>query len=348
MRALEDVKVALALAGMTGRYRATVAAPVRNELAHWQRRAEEVEDPRLRALAVAKLREERFNAQAAAMFATLTPRQGRRSVVRAVVALEVLFDYLDGRAEQAAAAAEVEPRTRLFEPFHNALWATAPVPAQGLDGPYVSELAETVRSVVDGLPWSEAVRGQMRAAAERASAAQVRVDASGIAGRSALREWAEQNASGSGLGWREYAAGCAASVVEIHALIAAAACSEPADVGEIERCYLRVCALATLLDGIVDRDEDLRTRVVSYASFYPSAGELGEAVLTLARQAFEHAQQLRRRSREVALVAGLLAFYLTSPGANGPQASQLLRPLRSEHRRLLAPAIGVLWVWRRT
>src|SRR6185437_1289597 len=63
--------VALALAN--ARYWTSVALQVRRELRCWEHRARAIEDPELRVLALSKLRGEGFNAEAAAMAATLAP-----------------------------------------------------------------------------------------------------------------------------------------------------------------------------------------------------------------------------------------------------------------------------------
>jgi tetraprenyl-beta-curcumene synthase len=74
----------------------------RGALRRWERRAEQIENPEPRALARGKLRDERFNAEVAATLATLAPRRARKDAVEAIVALEVLFDYLDGLTERHA------------------------------------------------------------------------------------------------------------------------------------------------------------------------------------------------------------------------------------------------------
>lgn len=89
---------ALAVANL--RYWPTVAPVMWRELARWRETASEIGDPVLRALAMAKLTDEAFNAEVAATLATLAPRVQRETAVKAIVALEVLFDYLDGRTEQ--------------------------------------------------------------------------------------------------------------------------------------------------------------------------------------------------------------------------------------------------------
>ncbi len=94
------IRAALALALANARYWPTVAPVVRRELERWRGRAQAIPDPELRALALSKLSGERFNAEVAATLATLAPRAHRRDAVEAIVALEVLFDHLDGRTEQ--------------------------------------------------------------------------------------------------------------------------------------------------------------------------------------------------------------------------------------------------------
>jgi tetraprenyl-beta-curcumene synthase len=81
------------------RFWGSVAPVARVEIARWRATAGEIGDEEVRALALAKLDDEAFNAEVAATLATLAPRALRRRTVQAIVALEVLFDYLDGRTE---------------------------------------------------------------------------------------------------------------------------------------------------------------------------------------------------------------------------------------------------------
>jgi tetraprenyl-beta-curcumene synthase len=81
------------------RFWGSVAPVARVELARWRATAGEIGDEEVRALALGKLDDEAFNAEVAATLATLAPRGVRTVVVQAIVALEVLFDYLDGRTE---------------------------------------------------------------------------------------------------------------------------------------------------------------------------------------------------------------------------------------------------------
>ena len=89
--------MALALANV--RFWPTVAPLVGVQFKKWEQRARAIEHPALQALALAKLREEKFNAEVAATLATLAPREHRGVVVEAIVAYEVMYDYLDGLTE---------------------------------------------------------------------------------------------------------------------------------------------------------------------------------------------------------------------------------------------------------
>ena len=93
----------LALAGMFGatalRYWTGVFPGVCRELARWRRRAGEIADPVLRGLAL-EAPGKRGNIEGAAAFAVFVPRSHRNLVLRAVVAFQTAYNYLDLLAEQ--------------------------------------------------------------------------------------------------------------------------------------------------------------------------------------------------------------------------------------------------------
>src|SRR5262249_57658928 len=89
---------ALMLANL--RYWGTIAPLVRRELRRWATRAAAIPTGSVRDLAQGKLRVEHFNAEVAATLATLVPRAHRPGIVEAIVAFEVLYDYLDGLTER--------------------------------------------------------------------------------------------------------------------------------------------------------------------------------------------------------------------------------------------------------
>jgi tetraprenyl-beta-curcumene synthase len=277
-------RAGLALVVANVRYWSTVAPVVRGQLRRWESRARAIEDPELRALALAKLRGEGFHAQAAAMCATLAPRAHRRDAVEAIVALELLYDYLDGLTERPSAdplgeggqlfgayvdAVTIDrqrngtsPDPRRDEPAHR----DGP-PAGDRDGPrsqdggYLQALSDAVRVALDRLPAAGAIAQVAPAGAARGGQAQTRMHAASQLGTAQLEDWARSEARGTGLQWRELLAGAASSVLALHALIAAAANpgTTREEAARIEFAYLSTCNLLTLLDGLVDHDRDTRT-----------------------------------------------------------------------------------------
>ena len=93
-------RAGLALVFAHGRYWTSVAPLVRRLLRDWEARASEIPDPHLNYLALEKLRSERFNVEVAAMIATIAPAEHRERAVEAIVALQVMYDFLDALTEQ--------------------------------------------------------------------------------------------------------------------------------------------------------------------------------------------------------------------------------------------------------
>ena len=180
--------VAFALAN--ARYWAYVARHVRREMRHWETRARAIEDPELRALALDKLRAEGFNAEAAAMAATIAPRATRAHAVRAIVALELMFDCLDGLSERPHADPLGEGE-RLYAAFVGALAPDTRARGEG----YLEELGQAVRGALAQLPAGEAIAPFAQRCATRGAQAQIRMHAAPVLGAAQLGEWARGDPS---------------------------------------------------------------------------------------------------------------------------------------------------------
>lgn len=142
---------ALVLANI--RYWIAVAPLVGAQLDHWTRRAGDIPDLQLRQLALLNLREEGFNAQATATLATLAPRRHRKPAAEAIVALQVLYDYLDSLVERPLAS-PVGDGHHLYRAFLDAVSPASesrgdyyPPTHASLDGGYLHELVCTVRAL---------------------------------------------------------------------------------------------------------------------------------------------------------------------------------------------------------
>ncbi len=344
---------ALALANV--RYWPTVAPAVYRELARWREPASSIADPRLRELALAKLAHERFNAKVAATLATLAPRAQRADTAKAIVALELLFDYLDGRTEQATQES-IADSLQLYRPFIASVQGaqggaghTWPEPEspRGADWNYLAGLSERTRERLCSLPSAGAVAEVARASAQRCAQAQTRLHAAARMGDEQLQRWAEVHARGSGLEWREYTAGCASSVLAMHALIAAAAeeSTSAKDAQRIDAAYLAIGAVITILDSVVDWAEDSACGRTGFIRLYDSR-ELAEQLCALTREALCRAREAPHRGHHVMTLAGVAAYYTTHPGASEPHARELARMVRRQLSPTIWPTLAVMRSWR--
>ena len=342
-----------ALATANARYWPTVAAHVQRELRSWQAPTEAIPDPELRALALEKLQHERFNAEVAATLATLAPRPHRPAVTQAIVALELLFDYLDGRTEQLT----VEPlqqTQRLYEPFIAAVVAeeNARIGSAEHDAPadwgYLTQLSARTRSIFAQLPAAANVQQAAAGSAARCAQGQARLHtAANTREDGRLEAWARENSTGSGLAWREYLAGCASSVLAVHALIAAGAEEDTSvqDARAIDAAYLAIAAVITILDSVVDQPADQARGQAGFITLY-EPGELPGRMRTLTREALARAYEAPHGEHHAMTLAGVAAYYTTHPGARQPEARPVVQAVRRELTPTIWPALAVLRGWR--
>lgn len=340
-----------ALIAANARYWSSVTPIVRRQLRHWRRRANMIEDPQLRALALAKLRHEAFNAEVAAVAATLAPRPHRAPAVQAIVALELLYDYLDGLTERTHDDPLAEGE-RLYSVFTSAVDVRASLTLEqerALESHvYLRELADAVRTALAQLPASETIGETARRCAQRAAQAQIRMHAAPLLGTEQLADWARAREDSQALAWREYVAGAASSVLALHALIAAAAdprtTCEQAE--QLDAAYLSIAAVVTLLDGLIDHARDREAGELSYASLYDDPRLLARALSDTVQLASARAMELPGGPHHLMTLAGAIAYWSSAPGASNDFARPLLADLRGELRVLVLPPMVVMRVWR--
>jgi tetraprenyl-beta-curcumene synthase len=336
-----------ALAGANVRYWPSVAPVARAELARWQAPAESIRDPALRAVALEKLSEERFNAEVAATLATLAPAATRAATTQAIVSFELLFDYLDGRTELPSGSS-VEDARRLFAVFTGVLDADPGRAKEGADASYMQSLAKRTRERLLTLPAASAVAEAVRASAERCAEAQAVLHASAATGDEHLREWAGEHARGSGLEWREYLAGAASSVLAVHALIATAsdASTSAARAQRIDAAYLAIGAVITMLDSLVDLAVDTAHGQAGVIRLYESREQFTQRLCELIREALARTHEVPDGDHHAMTLAGVVAYYTTHPGAREPHARGTVAAVRHELSPAIWPTLAVLSAWR--
>jgi hypothetical protein len=372
----------LALAGANARYWTTVAPLAWRELRRWRARAELIDDAALRARALTKLHEDDGNVKTTVTLATLAPRRHRAGVVRAIVSLQVMYDYLDAVTEErfadgAACGGE------LFRAFDAAFCAEAACdyyrghPRRDGSG-YLDALAADCRAAQALLPRRTTVVALAGAIAAHAGRAQELSHRAAEGEVELLARWAEAEAvaavaasaarrgaavpvpshagaappsttPAAGLAWWELAAGSAASILAVHALFAAAGDprTTPADAERTAGAYRLAATLTTLLDSLVDHERDLLRGDHSYVAYYASAAVAAERVATVARLTSEAMLGLRRAPHHLMTVAGIAAFYLSAPGAGSAFALPATVRVTAELRPLIVPILWIFRTWRR-
>jgi tetraprenyl-beta-curcumene synthase len=348
------MRTSLALALANVRYWTMVAPLVETELNRWRRHARAIPNPTLQLVALENLREEGFNARAAATLATLAPRRHRRSVVEAIVGLQTIYDYLDSLVERPLVDPLVDG-LRLYHAFIDAVLPYAehrdayyPTTDPG-DGGYLAELVCVVRRALAGLPRLDAVSTISRCAAERCAEAQVRAHATHKLGSAQLERWAQSQAADTGVEWPEFLAGAISSGLALHALIAAAAdsrtSSEQAIV--IDRAYLSISALTTLLDSVVDYEEDMSsTGQPGYLRYYPDRDALVQGLGIVLRSARARTREAPHEAHHLMILLGIVAYYSSAPAAADPWARLVTDEIGQEVGPLIRPTLAIMRTWR--
>ncbi len=352
---LLTVRVNVALLIANARYWSTVAPLLRTQLDHWTLRAEAIPDPTLKEVALTNLREEGFNAQATATLATLAPREHRKPVVQAIVGLQILYDYLDSLIERPLTDPLGEGR-QLYKAFLDAivLGRTTrddyyPPTHESHDGGYLAELVQVVRDALTQLPSQTAIAEIAARAAERCVEAQIHAHATALHGDAQLERWAIANAAGTGLQWREFLAGAVSSGLSLHALIAAAADSHTThrQALAIDETYLSVCALTTLLDGLVDYEQDMRsTGQPGYIRYYEDHPTLVEALRSVIHRARRGALRIPNSTYHLMTLVGVVSYYISAPSASSDFARDITGQIHRDLKPLITPTLTIMRTWR--
>ena len=154
--------------------------------------------------------------------------------------------------------------------------------------------------------------------------------------------------AGTGLQWRELLAGAASSVLAVHALIAAAADARttPAQAARIADAYLSICVLLTLLDSLIDEQQDERAGRPGYISLYDDRELLAQTLGESAVRAGGEARELPGGAHHVMMLTGVVAYYTSAPGARGERARPLVVALHRGLAPLISPTVVFMRAWR--
>jgi tetraprenyl-beta-curcumene synthase len=342
--------LAAGFASAAKRYWLEVFPCVRREAANWRRRAEKIPDPVLRRAALANLRAEGLNLDGAAAFAAFAPEGSRTAVVRAQVALQVAYDYVDTLAEQPC-----EDPIRNADQLHQVLGAALDPSGPRIDyyahhpqkddGGYLQDIADTCRTVLCELPSYAAVATSVQRAAARMACYQSLNLNESQGDHVALARWAHvETPRGADLRWWETAAS-AGSSLGVYVLIAAAAnrVVRAEETTAIEEAYFPwIGSLHLLLDSLVDRREDAAVGQRSLLDYYTSPQEAAARLGLIATECLRRIRALPCGRQHLLLLAGMASHYLSMPEASQPEALLTARTVLKALGGLATPCMMVM------
>ncbi len=323
-----------AFAGTVLRYLLLVLPTARSELAHWEKLAAEIPSPGLRSAALDSL-EKRGNIEGAALFATLAPAAHRPATIRALVAFQSAYNYLDTLSEQPCE----NPRANADQ-LHHALLGAIDKSAghrdyyahspETDDGGYLHALLDACREATTALPSFQPIATVARAATARIVDFQTLNVGGGRGRERAMGCWAaDVTPPGSGLEWWETAASCGSSL-SVHALIALAA-TPGMNAGEarlLDRAYFPWAgSLHSLLDSLVDREEDRDHGAPCLLDLYGSRGYAAVRLSILAARSLRAAKALEKGPRHRVILTAMCSYYLSAPECDTAESRAIDRAL---------------------
>jgi tetraprenyl-beta-curcumene synthase len=284
------------------------------------------------------------------VFAVLASREHRRSVVRAAIAFQALYDLIDTLAERPVPD-PVANRQRLHQALLAALDPARPLldylehSGLGDDGGYLSAMIETCRRSLAELPGYGSVKEAALRATERMIVYQTLNHDPSDENHLLLSDWADRLTPPSmELRWWETAAG-AASSLGVFALIAAAAGAglTTAEADALERAYFPwIGSLHVLLDSLIDRVSDLCTGDHSLVESYEGSEEMAERLGAIAAHAVRSAEDLPQGRHHTLILVAMASFYLARPAAQDPGGAPATAQVLSELGAPAVPAMAVL------
>ncbi len=342
-----------ALVAVTARELVWGRRAVLREIQRWRHKADTIPSAELRADALDVLTRKRGNTDGAALFWTLAARRDT-SLLRLLVAHEIIWDFLDNVNERGAFVGERNGR-QLHRALAESLDPTRPIsdyyrhhPWRD-DGGYLRSLVETCRRCVALLPSYGLVGPLVIREAERGAVQSLNHDPDPARRNRALKRWATREYPGlREVNWFELSAAASAPIA-IYALLALAAeprC-EPCDVSEAFAAYFPWVSLATvMIDSYADRTQDAAAGAHSYLAHYTSETEAFERLRESLIRSARGVLPLRGGERHAVVIACMVAMYLSKDSARAPEMRATTREIAAAGGSLTRLLLPILRLWR--
>jgi tetraprenyl-beta-curcumene synthase len=338
-----------AFVGAARRYWLSVFPCVCREARNWRLRASEIPDPTLRRLAFEAQHTKRENLDGVAAFAAFVPPACRVSVVRALTAYQVAFDYIDTISEQP----NIDPITNGRHLNQALCVALEPGIAhldyyahhrQRDDAGYLENLIDACRAAIGGLPSRAAIAEPARRATTRIVTYQSLNHGDGNGSHDAFARWARaETAPSTGLRWWETGA-AAGSPLPALALIAVAAHPnvQPEETASIESAYFPwIASLSTLLDSLIDHHEDTSDGQRNLIDYYTSPQETAARLKLIAANALQRTRALAGGEHTM-ILAAMASFFHCAQQASSPEIHLATQGIIDTMGNLATPGVLIL------
>ncbi len=293
---------------------------VEQELDRWRTKLDDCRNRELASQAHASIRHKRFHAQGGSVYA-LAYGGFNRDLVRLIVALQTISDYLDNLCDRAGCLDQ-----QAFRQLHDSMTAAVNPTSEiadfyryypyHADGGYLNALIGQCRSVLQTLPSYHLAREDVIELVGLYSDLQVYKHTHLSDREPLLINWFDvQRHDYPDLHWWEFAA-ATGSTLAMFALFATASRTQAttADVQHIRAVYFPwVCGLHILLDYFIDQEEDRQGGDLNFVSYYRDATECRDRLQFFVRRALDGVSGLPRPLFHRTVVKGLLALYLSDP-----------------------------------
>lgn len=326
---------------------------VARETSVWHAYALGIPDRTLRRDALVSHAKKRGHTDGAALFATI-PRRPEMGLLKVLVRLEIMLDFLDNVSERGAFVGQQNGR-QLHLALIDALDVTRPLSDYYLyhpwrdDGGYLRALVEACREGCRKLPSYEKVRLLLAMEATRMDVLAANHDPNPTERDISLREWARRESSPRRrVAWFESTAASSGTLI-LHALLTLAAspgCTDEA-ISRVRRAYYPWIALTTtMLDSYVDQPEDRESGNHSYVGHYPNQRCAIKRIGRLIRRSLGEALGLPDGERHAVIVACMVALYLSKDSARSEELRCGTATLSKAGGTLTRVLLPILRMWR--
>jgi tetraprenyl-beta-curcumene synthase len=219
------------------------------------------------------------------------------------------------------------------------------------DGGYLHALINACQTALGSLPASSAVQEELVRISSRLANYQSFNHSDTHGSYNEFLAWASSEAAhhrrhdrGPELSWWEVGAAGGSSLAAF-ALFAAATDPRtgPAHAAAIDDAYFPwIGAANSLLDSVVDRQEDIATGQHRLLDYYASPEQVAERLELITTQAMARARELQPRHGHALIVAAMTSFYLSDPATQAPDLYALRCRLRKSVGGLDTPTMLVM------